>query len=973
MQVFLLKLSKYFIPLLRSKGLSLEFNNLPCKRPRVLSINELFSPKHNSPITVSLSVLFFESMKRFLKKFTFFLILALVLLIGAAAIIAGFFEQQIGRKLITEINRQLDSELAVGDFELSLLSGFPDASANLHTVTLDDNRKGTLMEANNLSFRFGLFSLFGSNIKVHSVVIEDGALFVHIDKKGRSNYDILKSGSEEAEGSDLSISLNEAELRDVEVIYIDDRAQQEVKLLVKDALASGEFSSEEFSLVSFANLTSEFIELPDGRYLAGKDLDYDAQIKVNLATGVYELENVDVGIEQNRFSADGTITTKKQGTHFDLNLVSKESSLKTMIGLLPESYRDYLKDFKSSGKFVVTAKIDGVLDQKRSPDMKVDFKLTDGRISGPRLAHSLKDVNFTAAFDNSKKAKSVIEIADFKGYFNRELIQSKLKVSNLDDPLIDFTVDGVLPLASVHGLLDHPAIKSGDGEIEIKNFRLKGKYKDMLSPSRIGRVKTSGVLEFDDAELKINKEKMVIDKGIIKLIDNSMILKDVEVEGAGSKFELDGKFVNFLPVLFADLKNTKNAELKFKSNLKADALDLDRLIKMTKTDIEESVVSRSVIDSIHVEENLRLERFTKLLKGSFNAKVKKFNHNYIEGENFKGVIDFENNEMSIKGSTDAMDGRFVLDGKMFFEDRPYLEGKFICEQVDVQEFFRQSENFGQQVMQYRHVRGDMNAKLAFSAKWAPDGTFLYDDLRVYGDVDIENGELYNFELFYDFATYVKLKDLKHIKFTRLHNLFEIRKSRLYIPAMFMQSNALNLTLSGEHRFDNNFNYNIKINAGQVLFSKFKKYNPDKRPHKAKRKGWFNLYYRVFGNIEKYKTKSDKKSVKQNFSRSDRRKKTIQKKLEAAFGKKIATIDEPKDWEDKSPSDLDPDETTDDPEFIEGFTENGEFLEETVNIPGQPNNNLPKPKKKPNAKDPVIPEPDLGEEEDEFIEFDPDGR
>jgi hypothetical protein len=164
------------------------------------------------------------------------------------------------------------------------------------------------------------------------MVIEDGALFVHIDKKGRVNYDILKKGdetTEEESGSELSISLSEAELRDVELIYVDDRAKQEVKMLVKDALASGEFSSEEFSLVSFANLESEFIELPEGRYLAGKNLDYDAQIKVNLATGVYELENVDVGIEQNRFSVDGTITDKKQGTHFDLNLVSKESSLKS--------------------------------------------------------------------------------------------------------------------------------------------------------------------------------------------------------------------------------------------------------------------------------------------------------------------------------------------------------------------------------------------------------------------------------------------------------------------------------------------------------------------------------------------------------------------------------------------------------------------------------------------------------------------
>ena len=97
-------------------------------------------------------------------------------------------------------------------------------------------------------------------------------------------------------------------------------------------------------------------------------------------------------------------------------------------------------------------------------------------------------------------------------------------------------------------------------------------------------------------------------------------------------------------------------------------------------------------------------------------------------------------------------------------------------------------------------------------------------------------------------------------------------------------------------------------------------------------------------------------------------------MEAAFGEKLESIDEPSDLEDKSPNANIPDETTDDPEFIEGFTENGDFLEENIKKPEEPKKNPKdkesKPKKKPVPKKPVIPEPDLGEEE--FIEFDPDG-
>ena len=166
-------------------------------------------------------------MERFLKKSGLFLIISIGIIVLGAVIIAAFFEKQIGERLLTEINKQLDSELTVGEFELSLLSGFPNASANLRNVIIDDSFDGTLLEANNLSFRFGLFSLFGNDMKVHSVVIEDGALFVRINKRGLANYNIIKKDpvavhSDETKSKELSLSLEEAKLNDVEIIYIDE-------------------------------------------------------------------------------------------------------------------------------------------------------------------------------------------------------------------------------------------------------------------------------------------------------------------------------------------------------------------------------------------------------------------------------------------------------------------------------------------------------------------------------------------------------------------------------------------------------------------------------------------------------------------------------------------------------------------------------------------------------------------------------
>ena len=49
-------------------------------------------------------------------------------------------------------------------------------------------------------------------------------------------------------------------------------------------------------------------------------------------------------------------------------------------------------------------------------------------------------------------------------------------------------------------------------------------------------------------------------------------------------------------------------------------------------------------------------------------------------------------------------------------------------------------------------------------------SFLYDKLHVLAEVNIADGELVRFKLLETFSEYVKIKDLRHIKFTNLQKL-----------------------------------------------------------------------------------------------------------------------------------------------------------------------------------------------------------
>ena len=391
-------------------------------------------------------------MNKYLKFFFVWTGLFLIVTTFLLIVIASVFEDQISERLVNEVNKQLKTELRVGEFNLSLISGFPDASANLHDVELDDALSGMLLEAQSLSFQFGLFSLFGSNIRIHSIVIEDGSFYIKKDKKGRTNYDIIKKTStftEEGNENEVRLSLDEARFNRVEVIYVDQTVMQYTKFHLNNAVASGNFSANKFSLFSFADIHFHFFQSGEEQFLVDEEIIYDAKVDVDLTSGKYEFDDVTVGISSNVFNVDGLIDRIEGGYNYDLKIKSDDGSLSSVVALMPPENKKAIEDFDSKGTFFFETIVKGSKTVNTNPAVTMKFGLEGGEINSEKLGSSLKDVSFSAIFTNGKKKNnenSFFEISDFKGYFNRELVEGELRVSNFDDPLIDFNLNGTIPI-----------------------------------------------------------------------------------------------------------------------------------------------------------------------------------------------------------------------------------------------------------------------------------------------------------------------------------------------------------------------------------------------------------------------------------------------------------------------------------------------------------------------------------------------
>ncbi len=811
----------------------------------------------------------------------------LVVLLLALALGASFFADRIGNAVIREINKGLVEEIKVADYDLTLIKYFPSAAVTLNQVQVpNDKGTGNLLEADELSFRFRLFSLFGSRINISSMVIRDGALVVNIDKKGEPDFDILvesDSGSGGDSETDLNIKLEEALMEDVELIYVDEQSKMDVRINVDRVDMSGEFSDNQFALNSQANFETVFVETPDGRYFAGKRINYDADVDVDLSNEIYKIKSFLLNIEENKFALGGEV--KKSGKHFDYDLEfdGKDCTLQSLLELLPEGYVENLVGLKSKGDFTFEGKVKGQSGDHKMPKVDITLGLDDGSITGPQLAKPFKDLTFKANFDNGNDRtlkSSVLKIDRLKGYLGKEIQELSLMVEDFDRPYIEMDYTGTIPFDFITEFLDDDMIKDGKGDIEVSKFRVKGLYEHMMNPSLVYKITSEGEVDFDDISFKSNGEKLLIDKGKFKLRGNDLSVENLTLEGAGSEMEFNGTCNNLLPVLLADSINSKDARLVFNAKLDAEKLDFDKLMALSSVP-EKGTVEEELYDSLKTEQLQQREQITQFLDGMFTAQIKSFTYGKIKGQDFNGKLVFRNGELLVDGGLNAMDGTFSLDGIIFFKEKPELKAKLTCQKIDGREFFYQTENFGQDYLTHKNIKGNIDAKIAIDAFWDEKGEFLMDKLHVITDATINDGELIKFAMMDDFSTFVKLEDLRHIRFSKVRNLLEIKNSTLTIPVMLIQNNAINLTLNGEHTFDQDIHYRVKVNVGQTLWNKmFKK--PGSKPIRAKN-GLLNLYYRIKGTIDEYEMDSDKKGVKRDFEASERKKQLLEQELVQAFG------------------------------------------------------------------------------------------
>ena len=819
-------------------------------------------------------------------------------LVALGLLIGFFYGDDIKKMIIAELNKNLATEIQVERFEFSVFRHFPYASVDLEKVMTKGVLKSlpddTLLYADRVSLQFNIIGIFSNNVAIKKIVAKNGILNIRLDKDGNNNYHFWKSTGDSTKASPV-INLQQILLSNMLIRYQDLKNEQHYFMKANEAELSGQFSDDQFTLTTTADLFMEHFYAGKTNYVIRKPVRIRSGIHVNTTDGTYKFDKSSIKIADLEFDVAGSIISLPTSTILNLGIKAYEADLESFISMLPAEYVQYFSDYKSKGKFMCTISIEGKVGSVNIPNVQVEFSIRNGNITPKESSVSLSKVELSGSFRNRGiSGKSELVIPQVSAELGGNTIKADIRLDNLSDPFLTMHASASLDLANVRHFISMDTLVSLNGGLKF-NIAFAGKVKDVQNYSfgQQYKVQSSGTVELSNVNfaLKFNPLEYKNIQARLALQDNDIKVESLSGNISSTDLKLSGTFINFVNFIFIP-----NQPAEFNAKLSSKMLNLDELLSDKSTSDDDT--------SYIMKFNPRLLSHLDVSIG--NLKFRQFSAARLQGR-----ILLDKQVISGRGLTfAAMSGMVFMDAKINAsrKDSILMSCEANISSLDVTELFSQLENFGQTTMMDKNVRGKINANIQFTSSWTTSLAINPTKVRALADITIANGELINFIPIQALAKYIKVPDLNNIKFSTIKNQISISDRKIFIPSMEINSTALNLTASGVHDFDNIVDYRLVLLLSDVLGKKAKQNNSEFGEIEDDGLGRTMLHLSMKGPIDNPKFGYDRKGAGEKMKTDlAREKQTMKAILKEEFGFfKKDTVKLPKkpkkeemqiDWED----------------------------------------------------------------------------
>ena len=831
---------------------------------------------------------------------------------GTLLMIAFAYEDEVKEYMIQELNKNLKTKVIIDskNIKLSLIRNFPYASLDFKNVTVLESqisnsstaskgkkkylKQDTLFSSENLSLQFNLIDIISRNYVVKKITAQSGNLFLRSGTNGSVNWDVWKRDCDTTTSSEESVlNLEKFQFDNISLRYIDYKSKTNISCAINKGIISGEFSGKKYDLSVNGDLLVHQFYMDSVNYINKKPVKLDMNLDVNNEKNSYEFSDATVFISDLKVTVEGKYT-ESNPAYIDLYLKGKNMDIQSVLSLFPEEYHKHISDYDSDGEFYCNAHIIGKWDDLNSPEMKADFGITKSEITQLSSGIVLKDVCLLGIYYSSSE-KDFLDLKTFSASLANGSVSGNMRIDNLASPLLHTSLHANLLLNDIQNLLkidtiwEYP-VESLEGSMKIKmEYRGRLNNNGKYSRADFENMQLTGEITLENSEMKIKNSSLAFDSinGSFSLDNNTVNVNSFSGKTPKSDFHLNGFLKNILAYSF-----TEDADINVDATFQSNVFDLNEFL----TNEGESLKRDTVYEI----------SFSSRVNFNLNSHINKLLFRRFEAENIRGIFQLRNQKLIADPiSFSTMGGSVTASGMIdaSMHSIVLITCHSNLNKLNINKLFYQLEDFGQNTITHNNLKGIGTADVQFASVWKPDLSVDMNKIYVRSNLVIEKGELIQFEPMKALSKYISVSELENIKFSRIQNQIEIKNQMILIPKMDIQSNALDITLSGTHTFENEIDYHVKVLMSDVLFQKARK---DKKENdefgivEDDKSGKTSLFISMTGTVDnpviKYDKQGAKKNLKENLAEE---KQTLKQILIDEFGwfkndTSVSKKDKPKD-------------------------------------------------------------------------------
>ena len=528
-----------------------------------------------------------KSLLRRILKWTGITFLLLIILIIAAPFL---FKKQIVQFVKDTANKELNAKVNFGEFDLTLLSTFPDFTLSVDSVSvanIGDFEGDTLLYAKNLTIGLNLMSVInGDKYEIHTISIDQPRIHALVLKDGKANWDITKPSVDStgkvdtAKSAPFKMGLEKFEIKNAYIVYDDASMGFYTELYNMTHTLSGDFTSDNFVLETLTEIERFTMNYGGVAYMNKVKTRIKADLDADMPNFKFSFKDNEFSFNELTLGLDGFFAMPKEDMDMDLKFKANQTEFKNILSLVPGVYTADFKDVKTSGSLSLDGFAKGIYNDTKMPAFGCKLLVKDAMFQYPSLPKSATNIQIDLVVDNKtgEPDATIIDLNKFHVELGGNPIDATMHVSTpVSDANINAAVLAKINLASMKDVV--PMEKGDDlNGMITADVKMKGrmsaieqeKYEDFHAEGKLT------ILDMNYQTKSLNYPTK-ISAMYLEFNPKTVDLTKFDAVVGKSDIQMDGKIENFLQYAL------KDSLLKGTFNLSSTLLDVNELMSSSDT------------------------------------------------------------------------------------------------------------------------------------------------------------------------------------------------------------------------------------------------------------------------------------------------------------------------------------------------------------------------------------------------------